>query len=160
MVVGFIGSQGALTSFQKENLPKVLELTQCTEFVFGDTIGSDQEAIDIAFAFGVRIFTIFPCDKPDKRGFRLDPQKLTAHLDRPTPWIEVAEYKVRYYPVQPFQKSKEAIIDNCAYLIAAPKEHRHNLKSATWRAIRHAWKIKRDITIIPPIERNQDSSNE
>lgn len=157
--MGFTGTQRGMTKFQKEHLVQILKLKQCSEFVHGDCIGSDAEANDVAFDCGIRIFTIFPAHgvNTKKRAYCFIPDR----KDRVRAiWHEIIykgeTIRVRWMtPDMPLARNKH-IVDNVAWMIATPKEHTHTLRSGTWATIRYAWKTKRDITIIPPIVRDED----
>lgn len=157
MLIGFTGTQSGMTSFQKEELAKILNIKQCTEFLHGDCIGADREANDIALKSGVILFTIHPPDNMKKRAFCFDIFMKTKWNRIITPyenWSDVI--KVRWYPVDAYLKRNQRIVDSVELMIAAPKEHKHTVRSGTWSTIRYAWKSKKDIIVIPPIDRPQE----
>ena len=155
MKIGFTGSQKGMTDWQKEMLKEVYQHKPCEEFIHGDCIGSDEQAADVMVDLGVRIFTIYPPTNNNKRAFWANVRKEPT---MPIGWHEIEIKKgtiiqVRWMPRDDYLKRNQRIVDNCELMIATPKEHQHSLRSGTWATIRYAWKVKRDITIIPPIER-------
>lgn len=157
MVIGFTGSQKGMTPFQKNTLKELLELKQCTEFCHGDCIGSDAEANEIAFDFGVRVFSIFPPLNSKKRAHVF--QTLIYKDDGA--WHTIiykgCDLQVRWFPKAEYLARNKSIVDHCQWMIAAPKEHQHTIRSGTWTTIRYAWHLKKDLTIIPPIVREEDN---
>lgn len=152
MRIGFTGTQKGMTDFQKSSLIELFELKKPTEFIHGDCIGSDKEANDIAVDWGIKIFTIFPSTIIKKRSLCFG---LGNYI--PNAYTEF-NYRgkivqVKWMPKDEPLKRNKLIVDYCQHLIACPKEHTHTLRSGTWATIRYAWKCKKDITIIPPIIR-------
>lgn len=161
MLISFIGSQARLTDFQQKYFVEILQRKECTELITGDCIGAEDDALELALQNGIKNISIYPCDNPTKRAFRLDPTQITRRLSVPLDWISIGDVKVRFFPCAPYQKSKEQIIDSGALVIAAPKEFKMTFQSACWRSIRYAWKVKKDsIIIIPPVERPNTGANE
>lgn len=164
MRVGFTGTQRGMTNWQKVEFKKNLERLGCTEFVFGDCIGSDIEAARIALLAGVLQFTVYPQNKDTrKRAWFLNPERdITREHGK---WINIygilddkdVIYSVRWMPAEPPLSRNMRIVDNCDYVLATPKEFEHTLRSGTWATIRYAWKHKKDkITIIPPLDRDDN----
>lgn len=151
MIIGFTGTQRGMTQFQKDELKSLLQLKGCQEFTHGDCIGSDCEANDIALSVGVKIFTIFPPTGTTKRGYCFNVDKDLMNDD--FQWREVNGVNVRWWPKDEYLKRNQKIVEHCQLMIATPKEYEHTLRSGTWATIRYAWKMKRDITIIPPVNR-------
>jgi len=158
MKVGFTGTQNGMTEFQKIELAKLFNLLKVSEFVHGDCIGSDEEANEIAFNCGIRVFSIFPSTYYKKRAFCFNESKILNNDDGK--WNTISykneNVQVRWYPKDMPLNRNHHIVDNVARMIATPKEHEHTLRSGTWATIRYAWKTKRDITIIPPIIRGEE----
>lgn len=161
MIVGFTGSQSGMTPFQKNEIKTLLEYKGCSEFAFGDCIGSDIEAANIAVDSGVEIFTVFPPDNPNKRAFFADPKHDRLHVGFNTPYIDVElrgkRIKVRWMPTKAYLERNKDIVNYCGFLVATPKEFKHTIRSGTWSTIRYAWKLKKDIVIVPPVERTQEA---
>lgn len=153
MIIGFTGTQSGLVQFQIDKVIEVLQAKQCSEFLHGDCIGADDMANQLALNFGVKIFTIFPPDNPKKRSFCFDNNQLTKHLRQATPYINKGNAQVRWMPIEPYLIRNRRLVDTCAFLIACPKEHTNSIRSGTWSTIRYAWKTKRDLVIIPPVDR-------
>lgn len=142
MIIGFTGTQKGMTKYQKEMIPQILKLKNATEFIHGDCIGADAEVNQIALDYGIKIFTLYPSTIERKRAWCFNSPvtgDTFARIRKPQP---------------PLIRNKQ-IVDNCHWLIACPKEFEHTLRSGTWATIRYAWKIKRDLTIIPPVEREE-----
>lgn len=155
MIIGITGTQKGTTKYQREMILEVLKLKEATEFCSGDCIGSDKEAVEVAFEYGVRIFTIFPPIEAKKRGWIFNEGKI---LDNDNgQWYTLSyksqEIKVRWMPRQPFLVRNKSLVDYVHWMIATPKEFKHSIRSGTWATIRYCWKIKREITIIEPIVR-------
>jgi hypothetical protein len=160
MKIGFTGTQRGMTKFQKETLREVLELQKCSEFCHGDCIGSDAQANQIALDMGIRIFTIFPPNETKKRAFCFNYNKLKRGTDYYE--IDVNEFdiaRVKWMPENTYLERNKYIVDSVEWMIATPKEHEHTLRSGTWATIRYAWKKKKGITIIPPVERPDNESD-
>jgi|SRR5688572_307703 len=162
MIISFSGTQSGMTHFQSEELKKILNLKQCSEFAHGDCVGSDIEAAYIAVDMGINIFTVFPPDRFRRRAFFADEKQITKHNGFLTPYIDVVvrgkNIKVRWMPVEPYLKRNVKMVDYSAMLIATPKEFKHTIRSGTWATIRHAWKSKKDEVVIPPIERPEENA--
>jgi hypothetical protein len=164
MIIGFTGSQSGMTHFQKEELKKILQMKECSEFIMGDCIGSDKQAANIAVECGVTIFTVYPPVDIRKRAFFADERKNTAYNQIITPYVERLvlgkPIKIRWMPIKPYLERNKDIVDASAIMIATPKEHKHTIRSGTWSTIRYAWKVKKtDIVIIPPIVREDNVEN-
>src|ERR1700752_4863322 len=76
MRIGLTGTQRGMTDYQKEFLLKLLELKKGTEFCTGDCIGSDKEAVEVAFDYGIRVFTLFPPTDAKKRGWAFNEERV------------------------------------------------------------------------------------
>jgi hypothetical protein len=140
-----------MTNWQREELRKLLK--ECSEFVFGDCIGSDIEAADIALNEDVKIFTVYPQNKDSrKRAWFYNPDKDIKRENGQ--WnLYPSGIRIRWMPAKPPLERNKLIVDNCEYMIATPKEFEHTIRSGTWATIRYAWKTKKNhITIIPPKE--------
>lgn len=157
MLIGFTGTQSGMTAFQKHELKKILKMKECTEFMQGDCIGADEESVEEALNAGVRIFTVFPPDNTKKRAWTFDYDHVTKWNKLYTPYMDVVwngvSVKVKWMPVEAYLERNKRIVDTVSLMIAAPKEYVHTVRSGTWSTIRYAWKTKRDIIIIPPVER-------
>lgn len=164
MRIGFTGTQKGMTQWQMDEFVKNLKRLGCTEFVFGDCVGADVQAARLALLEGVLQFSIYPQNKDSrKRAWFLNPEK---DITRETgEWTNIngrlddkdVIYSIRWHRAEPPLSRNMRIIDNCDYVIAAPKEFEHTLRSGTWATIRYAWKHKKDkITIIPPVDRDTD----
>ena len=154
MKIGFTGTQRGMTQFQKDYLIEILKLKECTEFCHGDCIGSDAESNQVALNIGIKIFTIFPPIITKKRAYCFNPNK----LNRNNEWyLYPSGIRVRWMPEDKYLERNKHIVDNVSWMIACPKEHEHSVRSGTWATIRYAWKTKKGITIIPPIDRGNDN---
>jgi len=153
MKIGFTGTQRGMTQFQKDELKGLILLLKVSEFVHGDCIGADEQAHQIAYEAGVRVFTIFPSTYYKKRAFCFNEGKILNNDNGQWNTVNVNDEKilVRWMPKDTPLNRNHYIVDNVSRMLAAPKEHEHTLRSGTWATIRYAWKTKRDITIIPPM---------
>lgn len=158
MIIGFTGTQSGLVQFQIDKVLEIFESSKITELLHGDCIGADEMANKLALNFGVKIFTIFPPDNPKKRAFCFDVNQLSKHLRQITPYTPHGNVQVRWMPIEPYLERNKRIVDSCNFLIACPKEHTHSVRSGTWSTIRYAWKVKKDLIIIPPIDRYDDGT--
>lgn len=159
MKIFFTGTQSGMTKYQKEELGSLLVLLKCSEFSHGDCIGADKEANEIAFDSGIKVFTIFPPVKPLKRAWCFNEEKVlnNNNLQWNTLTYKGQEIKVRWMPRDEYINRNRHGVDNCAWVVAAPKEHTISIRSGTWATIRYAWKVRKDkITIIPPIVREDE----
>lgn len=154
MRIGFTGTQRGMTLFQSEELKKRLE--GCSEFVFGDCIGSDYEAANIALDHNIKIFTIYPQNtNTKKRAWFCNFEKDIIRENGE--WLFFPSgTRIRWMPATEPLKRNKLIVDNCEKLIATPKEFEHSIRSGTWSTIRYAWKIKREVLIIPPVIREEN----
>ena len=164
MIIGFTGTQRGMTQFQREELFKILKLKECSEFVFGDCIGADEQSAIVAINAGVTVFSIHPPDNPVKRAWCFDPEKKMKWNRIITPFISPAtapdNIKVRWYPLDSYQNRNRHIVDQTQLLIATPKEFTHEIRSGTWSTVRYAWKLKKDVLIIPPVDRPEKITDE
>lgn len=164
MKVSFTGTQSGMTSWQKEELGKRLQELKCSELINGGCIGADEESISVALEAGVRIFHLYPSYiKPKqalvaKAGWTKGEYLETFYRDA-TRDYEGVRIKIEKED-KPLERNQK-IVDESEVLIAAPKEHKHTLRSGTWATIRYAWKRKKKVIVIPPIEReNNEEENE
>jgi len=150
MRIGFTGTQKGMTNWQAEELKKLFILKNCSEFIFGDCVGSDVEAANIAFSCNIRIFTIRPAlVATNKRAWWYNPDKDITRENGQF-LLYPSGMRIRWMPAKkPLERNKD-IVENCELMLATPKEFEHTLRSGTWATIRYSWKTKRDITTIPP----------
>ena len=153
MKLGFTGTQSGMTQFQKDELRKLIHLLKVSELCHGDCIGADKQANQIALEEGVSVFTIFTPSEGKKRAFCFNENK---HLNNDNGQWEAHDWEnkkilVRWMPKDSYLNRNRHIVDNVERLIATPKEYEHTLRSGTWATIRYAWKTKKDVTIIPPV---------
>lgn len=159
MIIGFTGTQQGMTRYQKEYLVEILKLKGCSELHHGDCIGADNQAATIALDNGVTQFVVHPPLHDYKRAYWMNEKK--ARMELFVGYHEISSnnsISVRVKWMEPYKylERNKHIVESTALMIAAPKEHTHSLRSGTWATIRYAWKTKRDIIIIPPIERPDD----
>lgn len=153
MLIGFTGTREGMTDFQREELSNLLKLKACTEFMHGDAVGSDEQANYLALGLGIKVFSIHPPDNPHKRAWCFDPEKTTNHNRIITQYKDIDGVQVKWFPVLGYLERNKKIVDSTELLIATPKEFRHTLRSGTWATIRYCWKKKKNLVIIPPVER-------
>lgn len=168
MLIGFTGTQSGMTLWQKEQLLIRLRDLGCTEFVHGDCIGADEEANTIAYALGIQFFTIHPPLHDYKRAYCFNKKKMYPPTMQ---WVTlptlksmgnellVTDIKVKWMEPYPYLTRNKHIVDSVSLILACPKEYRMSIRSGTWSTIRYAWKLKKDIIIIPPVDRPEEESN-
>lgn len=152
MLIGFTGTQNGMTDWQKDQFLLTIDKLSISALSHGDCIGADAQANEIAKVYGVNFFDIWPSTIAHKR----------ANVWRLEQGYHKIPYEDRIIHVQVFPtmaalERNKKIVDQCAVLIACPKEHQHTVRSGTWATIRYAWKIKKDVMIIPPLEREYES---
>jgi hypothetical protein len=159
MRIAFVGSQANLTDYQQDKLRLFLDKLGCTEFMTNDLIGGEYDAACIAFSEGIKQFTFFPVENIRSRGNMFDKDKVMNNNRIVTPYIKVMPEDVmcRWFPVQAYMGASHSLLDEAQTIIACPKEFRNNQVSATWKRIRHAWKLipKKDVIVIAPINRSE-----
>lgn len=135
MIFGFTGTREGMTKGQEIGL-RYLFREHATgtdkhgqdEFHFGDCVGADAQAFEIAEEFG--FFTVsHPPHESAKRAFK------SANIIRAT---------------LPYLARNRNIVDTCELLIATPKEWREISRSGTWSTIRYAQRKRRQKYIILP----------
>lgn len=155
MIVSFTGSQSGMTIFQRKNLAEKLKAIGITELVHGDCIGSDLIANELGIEVGCKFFYLFPSVFNAKRAFAFpDSQVKEIWLD----WKDGVRYKL-HAPMKPLERNR-LIVEQSPLLIATPKEFAHTLRSGTWATIRYAWKLKKDVIIIPPVKGEEEEQDE
>ena len=153
MIIGFTGTQKGMTDWQKKELAMILKIQNCSEFVHGDCIGADVEASTIAILNRVKIFSVYPSNLTKKRAYSFRDngtygEYRLIHLDAIN-----EDFQVKFHPPKnPLERNKD-IVHYCDFMICAPKEHAHSLRSGTWMTIRYIWKMKKAHIIIPPMEK-------
>ena len=153
MIISFTGTQKGMTPFQKDKLYESLQ--SCSEIIHGDCIGADAEANEIAIKAGVKIFSIYPSCFNAKRAFSFN-----LRSGPYGEWITVGDLKVRIFPPKmPLERNAD-IIRQGHKLIACPRQFKHTLRSGTWATIRIGWRLKKPVSIIPPIVREDSDGNQ
>lgn len=124
MLVGFTGTQNGMTELQQAGVLALLHgCGPDDEFHYGDCIGADHEAFEMA----EKLDMVTVCHPPiiqAKRAFTRAQIMLTprAYLER-----------------------NHAIVLACDWLIAAPSGMDEELRSGTWATVRAARKQKKTI---------------
>lgn len=166
MLIGFTGTQSGMTDWQKEQVKFQLKEHKCTEFVHGDCIGADEEANIIAYILGIQFFTIHPPKHDFKRAFCFNKKKMYPPTMQ---WVSLSvlklignelltsDIRVKWMEPFPYLTRNKHIVDSVPLILACPKEHKMSIRSGTWSTIRYAWKLKKDVIIIPPIERGDEN---
>jgi hypothetical protein len=128
--VGFTGSRYGMQEIQEEKLIELLKEKGLDEFHHGDCIGSDKiahEAIRKHFS-NAKIF-VHPPKQKRNRAFCIGDYKAPEK-----------EYIVRNHE----------IVDASDVVIATPKHKTELQRSGTWKTIRYAKKVNKDLYIIYP----------
>jgi hypothetical protein len=137
MIFGFTGTQEGMTKAQEIGLRYLFrehatghgrgDLGQ-DEFHFGDCIGADAQAFDIAEEF--HFFTVsYPGPNSEKRAFK------NASIIRST---------------RPNLIRNREIVDACELLLATPLQTSEIVRSGTWSTIRYAQRVRRQKYVILP----------
>lgn len=124
MILGFTGSRYGLSIAQRCDLERMLRIA--TEFHHGDCVGGDEQAHNLARAYGVPI-VIHPPDDPRLRAYCQDAK--LVHTPRPY-----------------LQRNRE-IVQACEHLVAAP-DGPERLRSGTWATVRIARRLGKQVTIL------------
>jgi len=139
--LGFTGTQGGLTSAQRESLQTTLTKiheNDVFEYHHGDCIGADAEFDEL-----VRL---------------IENTGSTIHIHPPTDNSRVANCQnrspgtrqIRVHAPKPYLKRNTDIVNDSHMLIACPKEFVEVLRSGTWSTIRRANKRNLPVIIIFP----------
>jgi hypothetical protein len=148
-----------MTPWQQDELGKRLVELNCSELINGGCIGADEESILIALQVGVRIFHLYPSYLKHKQGEVVKVGDSGGQYVTRT--LEVfGEVSIKIEKEEAPLTRNIKIVDESDILIACPKEHVHTLRSGTWATVRYAWKRKKKVIVIPPIEREDDNGNE
>jgi hypothetical protein len=155
MILGITASQSGLTSFQREELKKLIELYKPNELCHGDCIGGDSEANQLAIESGIRNYSLFPSVLTKKRAYCFTGVSIPLPIWEWMTHTDTIRFRLAA-PKPPLERNED-IVNYCDKLIACPKESRHTVRSGTWHSIRLAWKRqKKDpnfkVVIIPPLE--------
>lgn len=152
MLVSFTGSQEGMTLHQRQKLAQVFRHLGITELIHGDCIGSDLIANQVAIEVGVKFFHLYPSTLEPKRAHSFPDRKVYGV------WCESSFPGIRYKIERPeaaLERNKK-IVNEGKVLVATPKEFKHTLRSGTWSTIRYAWKMKKEVLIIPPIKSSEE----
>lgn len=155
MKISFTGTQSGMTPWQQDELGKRLLELNCSELVNGGCIGADEGSILIALQVGVRIFHLYPSYLKHKQGEVVKVGDSGGQYVTRTLKV-FGEVSIKIEKEMAPLVRNQIIVDSSDVLIAAPKEHKHTLRSGTWATIRYAWKRKKKVIIIPPIERTDN----
>lgn len=131
MNLGFTGTRRGLSEPQRVELVETLARLRtegARDFHYGDCVGADAEAFDVAFKLGYWTVAHLPTD--DRTRAQTFP-----HIARePLPFLE----------------RNRAIVEESDILIACPGQLREVLRSGTWATIRYARRIGRLVILIWP----------
>jgi predicted Rossmann fold nucleotide-binding protein DprA/Smf involved in DNA uptake len=125
--IGFTGSRVGMTPAQQDALRSLL-VSGAGVLHYGDAVGADEQAHDIAVAVG-RAVVIHPGSFSDQRAFK--------------PAKEIRR------PKKPLVRNKD-IVRETAVLMAAPAQEVEQLRSGTWSTIRFARHLSRPVVIVLP----------
>jgi len=127
MRIGTTGTQSGGTLKQKQAFRRMLSKVSGT-LHFGDCIGWDEEAFEIAKSLGYPTV----CHPPEN--------------DYKRAYCEADEI----LPVEGYRERNTAIVKASQVLIACPKEFEEVMRSGTWMTLRIAQKLHKPIRIIWP----------
>jgi hypothetical protein len=155
MVLGFTGTQNGMNSFQESEVLKLFDSTQPETLHHGDCIGSDAQCHYLFLRWHAcndymkRNIIVHPPIDEKKRAFVLKAQMGQSLIDLMTNCknsIDIIELQ----PLSYFDRNYE-IVRACNLLIVTPKELEHTVRSGTWKTVRYAWQLKKDVRVIPPL---------
>ncbi len=142
--IGFTGTQQGCTEKQLATLVGLLRRLSvggAARLRHGSCIGADEQAHAVARRIGLGVFKHPPSDASKMAECPMLPGEETA-------------------PPDEYLKRNRAIVDNCAILVATPKEEDgETLRSGTWATVRYARKQGRIVYIIRPSGRTQLETN-
>lgn len=127
-VIGFTGTQDGMTKEQRTRVKQMVDRMKPKDAHHGDCIGADEQFHNIAQGGMMSNVIIHPPNNPSKRAY--------------CSWA----YQIR--AEKPYLERNKDIVNECDYLIAAPKEKEEQQRSGTWSTIRYARKVKRNHTIV------------
>ena len=127
MIIGFTGTQRAITTDQFDRLVTLLEDLKPTQAHHGDCIGADSVFHEICLELKIPV-VIHPPIENSKRAFCHGAKELRA----------AQQYLVRNHD----------IVDASDELIAVPGEKTEQLRSGTWATYRYAKKIGKTVYLI------------
>jgi hypothetical protein len=141
--VGFSGTQIGMTSAQQETVDRLIAAvikqraleTDPSRVVFahhGDCLGADSQFDEICRRHHVQI-VLHPPILMAKRA-RCDQREPPCIVRAPLDYLE----------------RNKAIIHECSYLIATPKEAIEQVRSGTWATVRYARRAKRLLDVVLP----------
>lgn len=133
MNIGFTGTRKGLTGYQKEELGNLFWVWSRNEpqeikFHHGGCVGADAQAHVIATTYGMT--TVIHPPTNEKHQAYIVPDELRE----PKPYLD----------------RNHDIVDECDFLIAAPKSEVEIRRSGTWATVRYARRAGKRVLIIPP----------
>ena len=139
MIIGFTGTREGMTSAQGVGVASVLgEANEDDEFHFGDCIGADAQAFEIAEMLGM--FTV--AHPPSNASLRANKRAQIVA------------------PAQEYLARNKSIVDACDVLIAAPRSRVEEIRgSGTWWCVRYARKRGKRIFIVYPDGKIEEENN-
>lgn len=130
--IGFTGTEEGMTESQKFVFTSFLENEvsndNVSEFHFGDCVGADDEAADIADNMSVWLI----CHPPLNDKYRA--------------WHSSNEW----WPAKDYLVRNKDIVDQSDLLIACPKEDNMVVRSGTWATVRYALRCNKPVMVIRP----------
>ncbi len=129
LVVGFTGTQRGMTGHQAMSVRNLFATLGVTRIVHGGCVGADFQVDTIAQELWI------PTE--------VWPSTLAAKQE------EFPDALVVQPPKPPLERNHN-IVDSCALLIGAPRQHAEQQRSGTWYTIRYARKRMRRHIIIGP----------
>lgn len=131
--IGFTGSQGGMSDFQKQSLEYRLTALRShfTWFHHGCCVGADTQAAAVAKKLGYRIAVHPPTDESS-----------IGNMD--------GDYA---YPADGYLERDRGIVNESSVLLAAPLRMVNQRRSGTWYTIRYAEKTGIPITILARMEK-------
>lgn len=135
MKLGFTGTQNGMTPMQVLKIAQFIAHNVIDETHSGDCWGADSEFLEL----------INLANK--NKNFRKI--KTIGHIPTNNSKRAFRKYDEERVP-KPYLDRNKAIVDECDYLIAAPKESLMQLSSGTWSIVRQAKRVDRIGMIVYP----------
>jgi hypothetical protein len=135
MKLGFTGTRDGMTPMQLLKVALFIAEHYITESHSGDCSGSDREFYDL--------ITLANANKNFQK------IKTFGHVPNIKAHRAFCKYDIQLIP-KPYLERNHDIVNNCDFLIAAPKEKEEQLRSGTWSTVRFSKKVKKKGMIVFP----------
>lgn len=141
VVVGFTGTRFGMTEAQRVELINALRQLQPDEFHHGDCIGADVEAAYIVWGE--------PLNPDPRKSTRVD-TKIICHPPVDESSRGFFPHNSGMRPPLPFLQRNKAIVEASTWVIACPREAKHQTRGGTWFTIDYAHDRRKPCLTICP----------